>query len=98
MLTSILNPMNTETTAVDIGLSCLGCVDDSGNQCEFLKSGKCNGGRATNCMRSAMADHAEAQAEIVLATIAVMARHATSVSELRAQLPKIERVIEATAA
>ncbi|MBG6083211.1 hypothetical protein [Rubrivivax gelatinosus] len=98
MLTAPLNQTNTETTAVDIGLSCLGCIDEFGVECQFFQGGACSEGRAAGCMHAAMECHAEAQAEIVLATITVMARHATSASELRARLPEIERVIELTAA
>jgi hypothetical protein len=97
-MNTILNPITRESTAVDIGMSCLGCIDELGAECSWLTGGRCTAGRAANCMRAAMVDHAEAQAEIVLATISVMARHASGVRELRAQLAKVENVIQATSA
>ena len=97
-MNTILTPTPTEATAVDIGLSCLGCIDEQGVECSWLTSGRCTAGRAAKCMRAAMVDHAEAQAEIVLATISVMARHSRGVRELRTHLAKVEAVIQATAA
>lgn len=84
--------------AIDIGLSCLGCIDDEGQAaCKSYMDNSCSTNKSGKCMRAAMEEHSEAQAEIVLAAIAVMARSATSSAALRAALPKVERVIEATA-
>lgn len=90
---------NNDHGAIDIGLECLGCVGVDGmDMCAMLEDGLCSGNRAGKCMRSAMVEHAEAQAEIVLATISLLARTAKTGRDLRAQLPKIERIIAATAA
>lgn len=98
MRTISITPVNTHG-AIDIGLSCLGCIDSDGTpNCSFFQKGLCTTGKTAKCMARAMADHSEAQAEIVLAAISVMATKATSGSELRKSLPKIELVIENAAA
>ena len=85
--------------AIDIGLSCLGCISGDGEPaCQSYLDNTCTGAKSGKCMRAAMEEHSEAQAEIVLASIAIMARNAKSSSALRAALPKVERIIEATAA
>ncbi len=90
---------NNDHGAIDIGLECLGCIGDAGQAtCKMFADGLCTGNRAGKCMRAAMVDHAEAQAEIILATIALMARTAKSGRDLRAQLPKIEKIMAATVA
>lgn len=84
--------------AIDIGMSALGCTGDDGKTfCRNFKNGRCSGTRANNCMSRAMVDHPETQAEIVLASISLMARTATSGKELLRMLPRVERVIEETA-
>lgn len=85
--------------AIDIGLSCLGCIKSDGEpSCSFYENGTCSAGKTSKCMNAAMVDYSEAQAEIVLAAISVMARKAKTGRELRSALPRIERVIEATMA
>lgn len=84
--------------AIDIGMSALGCTgDDGATICRNFKNGRCSGTRAANCMSRAMVDHPETQAEIVLASISLMARTATSGKQLLRMLPRVERVIEETA-
>lgn len=91
--------LNNDHGAIDIGLECLGCIGDDGQAaCKMFKEGLCASNGAGKCMRAAMVDHAEAQAEIVLAAISLMARSAKSGRDLRAQLPQIEKIITATAA
>ena len=89
----------TTPGAIDIGLSCLGCVDSSGARtCAFFDQGLCTTSRGAKCMKAAMVDHSEAQAEIVLASISVMARTAKSGADLRKHLFRVERAIESATA
>lgn len=88
---------NPSKSAIVIGLCALGCTGDEGQAvCAKFEKVQCAGGRAAKCMTRAMVDHPESQAEIILAGISLLARTATSGRELRAMLPKVERVIEET--
>lgn len=85
------------SSAIRIGLSALGCVGDAGEViCGNFDKGLCAGGCASNCMTQAMVDHPESQAEIVLASISLLARRASSGQQILSMLPRVERVIEAT--
>lgn len=85
--------------AIDIGLMCLGCIDEQGQTlCPSLLNGKCSANRATSCMVRAISQNAEAQAEIVIATISVLSRRAKTPADLLKQLPALDRSLEAVLA
>jgi hypothetical protein len=96
-MNSVSAAVTVQPAAISIGLCALGCLDEEGRTCSNFEQGLCAGGRASKCMTRAMVDHPESQAEIVLASISVMARKATSGSQLIRMLPRVERVIEETA-
>ena len=95
---SAMNFLETSPSAIDIGLSCLGCIDDNGaSNCTFFANKTCTMGKTTGCMRAAMRDFSEAKAEIVIATISVMSRKAKSVDEMRKGLKRVEELVAAAA-
>ena len=86
--------IESSPSAVDIGLSCLGCINNEGApNCSYFENKTCTLGKTAGCMRAAMADFAEARAEIVIATISVMARRASSVADLRKGLQRVEALV-----
>lgn len=96
-ITATAAAAHQKSSAIAIGLAALGCTGDDGQvTCTSFESGLCAGSCAARCMANAMIDHPESQAEIVLASISLMARRATSGQQLLRMLPRVERVIDET--
>ena len=95
---SIFEATANNASAIDIGLSCLGCItDDGAPSCSFYASNTCTAAKTGRCMRAAMSDFAEARAEIIIASISVMSRRAKSVDEIRTGLLKVEALVDEAA-
>lgn len=72
-----------ESLSLAIGMTSLGCIDDSGAAtCKHKAAGSCNGKKASDCLRFALESHPESRRESVLAYISVISAGAKSIADV----------------